>query len=803
MNSKTAIVCTTALGAISIFLANPAAAQSAAPQGASAGEAASDSGEILVTARRREERLQDVPVAVTVVDQAQIRQYDLTSVSNIRIAAPQISLDRGFTGAGASIALRGVSSSSIDGGVEQSVLVDFDGMAISRGRIMNDALFDVGSLNVLKGPQALFFGKNSPGGVVSIKSAEPTRELSGYIRAGYEFTADTKQVESAISGPLGDALGARVAFFYSDSKGYITNTDTAGVPDVIRTAAQGGSPLVPPAPARLGAERRVGVRGTLAYDGGAFSANLKVLGSWVTNQGGNAISEVMGCPAGRTQPGTTGNVIDPNGDCVLNFRTSPGSLSQTILDSWPQVKRYNNGRPYGRNNTFMPVLTLNYKTDSVDLTSVTGFYKYDYVSQFNADGTSYSFFYSYSDETNESFYQELRATTKLEGPVNFAVGGHFEHNNRTLYVGGSSGPQPLDPATGRYNTNDNEQRNKSEAYSVFGQIVLKPSPQFEIAGGGRYTHQTNELDSFNTYVNPVILTQLPVGKHVIGQKSQNNFSPEATITWKPTSDITLYGAYKTGYLAGGYSNPGVLASTVTKSSLSFDEEKVNGVEAGLKTSWLDHKLIANLTLYRYVYKGLPLTALIALDPNTIVFTTQNAANTIAKGVEFETSYRAGDGLTLRGTVSYNDAKFASFPNAQCYTGQTLAQGCLPSGASRVQDLSGKQVYRAPKWIVTAGIAKDTQLSDNVSLNTTFDIRSSSGYYAGLNLNPLSYQPGYVTLNAGATLTFNERWSLGVIGRNLTNRAYATLGLDKPGGAGEVFAVAGEPRAVVVQAGFKF
>jgi len=333
--------------------------------------------------------------------------------------------------------------------------------------------------------------------------------------------------------------------------------------------------------------------------------------------------------------------------------------------------------------------------------------------------------------------------------------------------------------------------------------VLNVTPQLELAGGGRYTHQTNELDSFNVYLHPLITSQIPVGQHITGSKSQSNFSPEATLTWRPTSEITLYTAYKTGFLAGGFSNPGALARTANITNLSFSEETVKGIEAGLKTSLLDRRLTANLTLYRYQYKGLPLTALVAIDANTLIFTTQNAANTVAKGVELETNFQAGNGLTLRGTVAYNDARYAKFPNAQCYTGQTAAQGCITTGTTRAQDLSGKAVYRAPKWIITAGIAKDTQLADNINLNTTVDIRSSSGYFVGLNLNPLSYQKGYVTLNAGATLTINDKWSVALLGRNLTNRAYATLGLDKPGGAGEVFAVTGEPRAVVLQAGLKF
>jgi iron complex outermembrane recepter protein len=783
----------------------PASAAETAPvQEASAPDANVAGSDVVVTARRREERLQDVPVAATVVDQQQIRQFDLTSVANIRLAAPEITLDRGFTGSATSISLRGVSSSAIDAGVEQSVLLDFDGMAISRGRILNDALFDVESLTVLKGPQAVFFGKNSPGGVVSVRSAAPGKTFNGYIRTGYEFTSNNKQVEAAVGGPIGEGAGARLAVFLSDSDGYIRNQNQ-GVPNLVFGGVT-GTPILPPAQSKLGAEKKIAVRGTVTYDNGSgFDASVKVLASRYEGQGLQSFSEIMGCPPSRPKPGTVGGLIDPTGDCKLNDRSSQGWADPVILANWPEVRRNNGGRPYSRNDSFLPVLTLNYDTGNIALTSVTGYYGYDYVSQGNADATSYAYFWSYSNEENGSFYQELRATSSFEGALNFAAGGHYENNNRTLFVGGINGSQPRDPATGRYHTYDNEQNNKSEAWSVFGQLVLNITPQLELAGGARYTRQTNELNSYTTYRNPLATTVSPVGRVVAGEKTQDNVSPEATLTWRPTRDLTIYGAYKTGFLAGGYSNPGIVSSVATIDTLSFDEEKVDGGEIGIKGSLLNGRLNASLTGYRYIYKGLPLTSLVALSATAVTYVTQNAANTKVQGLEFETSYRGPAGLILRASASYNDAKFESFDRAQCWTGQTLAQGCLVDPVTRgtYQNLSGRPVYRAPKWIATAGAVKTFDLADGLEATINADVRYSSGYFTGVNLNPYSYQNKYLLLNAGARLGSAGGWSVAVIGRNLTNRRYGTLGIDKPGGIGEVFTVAGEPRAVVLQLETKF
>lgn len=784
------------LGALTV----PAAAQTAGPITPQTAEPATTVDDIVVTARRREERLQDVPVAATVVGAAQIRQYDLTSVANIRIVAPEISLDRGFTGSGSSISLRGVSSSSIDAGVEQSVLLDFDGMAISRGRILNDALFDVESFTVLKGPQAVFYGKNSPGGVVSVRSANPGDTFEGFVRVGYETTSDNLQIETAAGGPINDQWGLRLALLNSSSEGYIRNQNP-GVTDRLRSAAS-GSTFVPAAPERLGAEDKLAVRATLTYDNDqGFSANFKLLHSRYEGQGLNSFSEVMGCPGGRTQPQVTPTLLDPTGDCQLNDRVSQGWISPQILANWPQVNKYENGQPYSHNYSTLPILTLQYETEKLSLTSVTGYYDYDYVSQANADATAYTLFYSYSNETNQSFYQELRATTSFDGPLNFTFGGHYENNRRVLFVGAAGGALTVDPATGRYHSNDNEQRNRSNAWSIFGQATYAITPELELAAGVRYTDQTNEIDSFNVYVHPLIVaSQLPVGTRITGEKSGDNVSPEATLTWRPNRNLTVYGAYKTGFLAGGYSNPGALARTASINTLSFSEETVTGQEIGVKSSWLDGRLTANLTGFRYEYEGLPLTSAIFLNATTLTYITQNAANTVAQGLELETVFRPGDGWTLRATASFNDAHFDEFEGAQCYTGQTVADGCLvdPASGGRTQDLSGRDVYRAPEIIATAGVLKTFALSNSFDATVNADVRYTSEYFSGLNLNPLSRQDAFVTLNAGFRITSQDGWSAGIIGRNLTNERYATLGIDKPGGAGEVFAVAGEPRAVVFQ-----
>ena len=178
-----ALACSTAA---CVSLASPAWAQAASP----ADDAASSSHgleEIVVTARKRTETLQNVPVAVSVISANQLQRNVAVNLDKIAELTPTVFAGRIISGTGAILSIRGIGSSPSDSGIDSSVAVDIDGIQLSRGRIITESYFDLKQVEVLEGPQALFFGKNSPAGVISIHSADPTSNFEGYIRGGYEF----------------------------------------------------------------------------------------------------------------------------------------------------------------------------------------------------------------------------------------------------------------------------------------------------------------------------------------------------------------------------------------------------------------------------------------------------------------------------------------------------------------------------------------------------------------------------------------------------------------------------------------
>ena len=158
--------------------------------------------EVIVTARKREENIQNIPVAVTAVSAKKLDDYGLRSMEAISASIPQLNIVRGNSGSGATISLRGIGSTFTSIGIEQSVAVNLDGVYYGQGRIINEGFFDMKQVEILRGPQALFFGKNASAGVISFRSADPGDHFEALARAGYEFKGKVANFEGVVSGPV-------------------------------------------------------------------------------------------------------------------------------------------------------------------------------------------------------------------------------------------------------------------------------------------------------------------------------------------------------------------------------------------------------------------------------------------------------------------------------------------------------------------------------------------------------------------------------------------------------------------------
>lgn len=739
-------------------------------------------GDIIVSARRRDETAQETPVALTVLNDALLDRYAIRGVASIQSLTPGLYTGESSGAMGGTISLRGIGSGDSMAFIDLAVSANVDGVPISSAQILRAAQMDLKQIEVLRGPQALFFGKNSPGGIISLTTADPGNDTEFMARVGYEFKAREKYAELTYSTPLSDTVGLRLAGRYGKMKGYIrvVSPDVAGqLPMDIK---------------RFPKQDEVFFRGTLVWEpSDRVKVRLKGTQTDTYMVGGSSqFSDVTACPYGTPQ-----RPSEDAGNCRNDGRILLTKQGPAVLALSPYLTNGNGSR---KNTQTLLTGQIDYEmSDAIKLTSVSGYYRiHERLTSNGGYGPISNNFFAVRF-SNEQYSQELRLASSFDGPLDFLVGGFYEE--RKLYTLTSIVvPQFLS----RLATESTNQ--KQQSYSGFGQLLFDATDQIQLTVGGRYTHEVKNLLDYT--VTPVI----PAGQPNAGQfgtpidvttlpgyasaapganktrKVFNNFSPEATVTYKPSDDVMLFASYKRGFKSGGfdagYTGGAILGATRLSVGQLFKPEKVEGVEGGLKSTFADRQVTFNLTGYWYDYKDLQVPT---FDTIARSFRLQNAASARVRGIELELRYRPNPlpGLSLHATGAFNDAKFRRYLS-DCYQGQTFALGCNQvQGATpnvfTQQDLSGRRLRKAPKIAATFGGYYETNVSDGLLMGLSVDGSYSGSYVYGSNYQPLAVQDDFAKIDA--TLRFfteDKRWEIAAIGRNLTNKRSLINGIDRTG-----------------------
>lgn len=764
--------------------------------------------QIIVTTRKKEENLEQVPVAASAFTSADLERYNTDNLTKLSTLTPSLNIVASSSGSGGAIYLRGIGTSSTSAGFEQAVSINLDGIAISRGNAVQQGYFDMAGVEVLKGPQSLYYGKNSPGGIISIRSNNPGDSFEAIARAGYEFSADEAYGEAIVSGPINDKIGARLAMRASGSRGFMHN-DAPSRP--------GADPLgfdIPGAD-----EKRVGGRDqflgrlTLTFNPtDNFDANLKVSGTTFSDDGAGSMTELRSCPVGGVAQPVFG-VSDPAEDCTMNRHISRSGAPPEIIVNYPDAK---DGKIYSDYYSILAVLSMNQRFDKVTVSSVTGYYHFGTKYFDNYEYTGAGQVFAGEDTQYSAFSQELRANTTFDGAFNFMAGVYYQDSKLDFENSSRIAPLPPDPRNGKYHSWERPTQTNGQTWSVFGEATINVTDTLELAGGARWTHETKNSSMYNAFVHAYIAPLfLPEGQAITDHFSDNNVSPQVTLTWRPTDEMTFYGAYKTGYKSGGFSNGYTLVIGSTADDANFDSEKAEGGEIGAKFNLMSDTLRINLAAYRYTYKNLQVNV---FDAASTSFKVENAAAARTTGLDVDFIYTppSVEGLTLRGAYNYNKGVYTDFIGA-CYAGQTPAQGCteLPNnGIPTSQDMSGVSLIFAPRHSGNVGFSYDWAVGNLFRATLSSDMRFTSAYESEGLHRPDGRQKGFVTLDAALTLYDDDKgWEFSVIGQNLTNKFYSVGGGDRPltgsgtGTAGGIPAdltgTLGKPRQVGVQVTYRF
>ncbi|PKB14796.1 outer membrane receptor protein involved in Fe transport [Novosphingobium kunmingense] len=799
-----------ALFALSTSLFTPVAAwaQSAEPQPADETTASSET-EIIVSARRRDERLVDAPVAITALSGAELQDKSMTRFADIATQVPTLIAGRAASGSSASIFLRGVGSTALSAGFDQSVSFVVDGMPMSRGREINLSQYDLQQVEVLKGPQALFFGKNTTGGLINVITAGPGNRFEAALRGGYGFEAREKYAEGYVSGPVSDTLGARLAFRASDSEGALTNTAAKTYLDPLGMARH------------RNAERRGGGRtlsGRLTLDWHPSDTVNFVLKTGYTDQKDGGPTDILEriCGGGRTTPATMNGVPpSPNADCKVDGRSDSSTIPTQVAAA--NYRYAGDGHMYARLKSGFGILTGTINTEVMDVTSITSYYRFRQTDLNNVAGEAYPATFSQLADY-EQYGEELRFQTKFDAPINALFGMFYSHGKFVFNTDAYIFPVPISPVTNTYTTFKRDDGFSSDSMSAFLQVTANLGEQFELSGGARYSFEARDSYQVSLPAHLGFAAFFPSGIRLDDRFRDNNLSPEVTLRYKPSRDLTFYAAYKQGFKSGGFNISQTLTPAATVAAGSYGSETAKGGEVGMRAILLDGDLSFNTTAYYYDYNDLQVQN---FDPVTIGQVVANAGTLRTKGIEADFTWRVLSlpGFSLRGAAAYNHAQFYDYVG-QCYGGQTVAQGCnllLAAGAYTSQDYGGRTPPKAPRFGGSLGFTYEMPISSSdIRLVLSGDMAHTSSYNYTDTLRPDSIQPAFTKFDASIRLKGPEdRWSVAVIGRNLTNKLIVTAANDIPfaGGTGtgttgtgllaDMSAFVENPREVFVEVGFKF
>jgi outer membrane receptor protein involved in Fe transport len=758
--------------------------------------------EIVVQARGQDESVRDIPVAITAVGEEQMENFSLTSLQDVAANTPQLAIVRGSSGSGASISIRGVGSTYTSIGVEQSVAVILDGVYYPQGRVIDEGMFDVSQVAILKGPQALYFGKNATAGAIAITTNDPGPYFESMARVGYEFEQERLIGETMVSVPVTDKFGVRLALRGTKMwGGYIKNN--AGPTTYTTTDRATGISTVHnnPAPADADYPGVESLYGRLTLKGtpsDRFTYTLKGSFADVFNNSPTGHFERWRCPTLNGVPhlnvgGTP--VPNPQAECNADWQHDNNPIPPDLAATNPLLNRFDGElgdkyKSYGITGKFDLAL------DYVDITAILNYHKQKNQWVGDHDGGGSTTTMAAERNSFENISAEVRAVTALDGPFNFTVGVYYQNTTRhflqdVIFAGAEdSSVAPEYRYTAYRKLSDTD----GETASVYSEVAWDITDEWQLTGGARYLHETKRSFFEQPYVNGNLTGIFEANDRINSDLAFNDVSPEVTLRWQPNASLTLYAAYKQGFKSGGFSNSGIysVASPDPLEDFEFQPEGVEGFEGGVKAWLFDDTLTVDLEAYYYKFKNLQLDF---FNSPIFAYQTENAGSAKTTGAELQATWqpKEGDGLTISGSLAYNVSKYIDFL-APCYAGQTPAQGCSIYAGYAVpskQQLAGQPRSNAPKWSGSLRVDYERPIGEGFILGLSTNVQFKSKYYLSAFGNPYDVQNAYATLDAAIRFgTDDGVWQLAVIGKNLTNKYAMLISSEVPSTGGNTGTAAG-------------
>lgn len=727
--------------------------------------------EIVVTSQKREQRLSEVPIAVSVLGSSAIERSQAPNIESLQTLIPAVSFRKGTTNANSAITIRGIGTISFSGAAEPSVSTVVDGVVLARSGQAFADLYDIDRLEVLRGPQGTLFGKNASAGVVNIVTKRPTSEFEGYVDAMYAEDNEWR-VRGRVAGPLTDTVNASLTVTKSEFGGYIRN--------VFNNRTVNGYD-------------RFGVRAMVEYQPSDTLSILAIYEHSETDDDCCADLEVLPSgrnPASPAAPDSNG-IVNGVADLDLDQRRVDHDFETTTID-----------------NTDAWSVEINKDFENITLTSITAYRNWVNTEFREGDFTSIGGtsdqpvfgvpFQLHDDGTREwdQFSQEIRLAGPEGERLFYQVGlyyfnqdqeADFTRNASCQNNGGQN--QPILDANPGLTCNANDivaatgfSSVDIENFALFGQAHYEViEDELTLIFGARYTDDTVSFNHRRVSLDPFgrqgvgVRPQLPNSQFseasggfatdFENESSNTDFSVQAGLQYDTQGSGIFYATYAQGYKGPAFN---VFYNMGRNDELPIDEESSDSFEVGYK--YADSDIVVNLAAYYTEISGFQANN---FDNSTGVTITRltNAGDVSTKGIELDVLWNPTANFTLTASAALNDAQIEEF---NCPVDPLSGQP--PANCS---DRSGLDLLFSPDFNFNIGgeyvipVNDDTEVVLNANWARVDDQNSllprTDGTFA-----PVSLLPGYDKVDASITLSMNDgQYLITGFVRNLFDESFVT------------------------------
>lgn len=664
------------------------------------GNSSGEVDEIVVTARRRDEKAQDVPIPITVISGEDLSNKGTVRIEDIGRLLPSTNITYSNPRQN-SIAVRGLGNNPANEGLESSVGLFVDGVYYSRPGMGVIELTDLEQVELLRGPQGTLFGKNTTGGALNLTTKKPsfTPEATGGVTFG---NLNAREFRASVTGGITDTQAVRVNVYDTQRDGILKGLASQDLND----------------------RARQGIRGQWLFDN-KDNVDFRLIADYhqEDDQQGASSQAFRFTNQKATYLAKRATLAGHSGQSLLAPGDNYNAWDRTSFANTSYQKKVHQGGVSGEANWKLP--------SGFNLTSVTAFRRWDFRPYNDGDNLSLNIITNSGGEVlANQISEEVRLSSPTGGVVDYTTGLYYylsrtKYHNFTYY--GDNAQYLADyqgrtlAAAARYVNKQvtSDAQLGTDSYAGFGQANVHATDALTITPGARYTYERKNVVADRDLAG----TQTALPDTQTTEENLKSYSLTALLAadYKVTDDLNLFTTFSHGAKAGATNATTPSGAPLNRANLIVRPEKINAIETGFKSKLLGRRATLNGNIFYEVVRDYQAQGQV-WNPETSAYasTLVNTGWVDTKGVELEGTYKPLPGLTLRSGLSYNLAKYRSYRNAAC-----APENNAPSGS--VCDLSGQDVQGAPRWIGSIGADYTQEVVDGIEtyVGTDFTFRSGS------------------------------------------------------------------------------